>query len=517
MIRFPVKLVREWSAILFKYSWWVIGFYTVLAVGGWFYTSQTLGVNSDTSEMFDDDLPFRTTRNHLKQSFPVIEDNFVVVVSGRAPELVGSISDSIAFQLQQQSMFESIHQPTRNDFIKSNGLLFMDTVALEQLSEKVSRSKPMLSFLANNYSLKGLFSFLGLTMRFTSKDKLENINPLIENMDQVLEATLQGQPALMSWQNLMRAETDSIHYEFIQVKPLLDYSRFRPAKPAITTTREIINKFQGKEVNIRITGKKAMTYEEMGSVIDGALQASILAFLMVSVVLWIGLRSLRLIVATLLALLVGLILTATFSAWAVGHLNMISIAFAVLYIGLGVDYAIHLCLRYRELRQSQKSNQDAITLSITDIGPALWLSTLSTSIGFFAFVPTDFAGVSELGIIAGTGMFISLIITLTLLPSLIWRLGKLSDKPIQKHSSFFTTNLRSSRLFIRIATVLLVMVAIWLLSKTSFDYDPINLRNPKSESVKTLRELMTINHFNPWDPGGPGKMIALNWHRSAPG
>ena len=241
-----------------------------------------------------------------------------------------------------------------------------------------------------------------------------------------------------------------------------------------------------------------MTYEEMGSVMDGAIQASILALVMVSIVLWLGLRSFRLITATLITLVVGLVLTASFSTLAVGHLNMISVAFAVLYIGLGVDYAIHLCLRYRELEQHKNHPEQSMVLSIKDIGPALVLSTLSTSIGFYAFVPTEFAGVSELGIIAGTGMFISLLVTLTLLPCLILKLSVLSQREIARSRFSLDLKIEKHRKSVRIATFALLFLSIWLLPKAAFDYDPINLRNPKSESVATVRELMQTQNFTPW-------------------
>ena len=499
MIRIPSLLVRVFSEMLFRYSWWVIAFYLVLAVAGWFYTKQNLGINSNTSQMFDDDLPFRTTRDHIKKSFPVIEDNIVVVVSGTTPELVGSVADSITSQLNQYpEVFQSIYQPTRDEFIKRNQLLFLDSTDLEQLSGRVLQSKPLLGFLSNNYNLKGLFSFLGLTMRYSSPEQLQNLVPLLGRMDRVLAETLRGELDVMSWQNLMGDSTENIHYGFIQIKPILDYSRFRPAKPAMGVIRELVQQFNQAGVTVRATGKKAMSYEEMGSVIDGAVQASVLALLMVSIVLWLGLRSIRLIAATLLTLLVGLTLTAAFSAWAVGHLNMISVAFAVLYIGLGVDYAIHICLRFRELRRSDNNSLDSLTISVKDVGPALLLSTLSTSIGFYAFIPTDFAGVSELGLIAGTGMFISLLVTLTLLPCLIWKLSHLSERPMRKDSLGPRLNLHHNRSLIRIATLAFAVVAIWLLSKAQFDYDPINLRNPKSESVATLRELMANRDFTPW-------------------
>ena len=501
MINIQNRILQFVSSLVFNHAWTIIVGFSVLAILGFFYTAQNLGVNSDTSDMFDEQLNFRKIRNQYKESFPQTEDNMVVVVSGAVPEMVRSVADSIAAQLRSQpDLFEAVFQPTGESFLKQNQLLFLDTTEINKLSDQLTKAKPMMSFLSENYSVKGLFSFLGLMVRFSSEEQLEGMSPLFNHMDTVLLATINGQQKVMSWQNLMGNERElyPAGYSFIQVKPVLDYQRVRPAKTAMEEARKLADKFTNSGVQVRLTGKKAMTYEEMGSVMGGAIQASILALIMVGLVLWLGLRSIRLIGATLYTLIVGLVLTAAFSTWAVGQLNMISVAFAVLYIGLGVDYAIHVCLRYRELGNEGFPAKESLAVSINHIAPALILSTLSTSIGFYAFVPTAFTGVSELGIIAGTGMFISLLVTLLLLPCLVWKLSALKDYRVAKSSHFQGPIIEKYRRPIRIGTVVLTLVALGLLPKIKFDYDPINLRDPKSESVSTIRELMAQQNFTPW-------------------
>ena len=93
------------------------------------------------------------------------------------------------------------------------------------------------------------------------------------------------------------------------------------------------------------------------------------------------------------------------------------IAFAVLYIGLGIDYAIHLCLRYREALAENTDPRRALPLAAGDVGLSLLLCAITTAAGFFAFIPTPYSGVAELGLISGTGMFISLLVSLTFLPA----------------------------------------------------------------------------------------------------
>ena len=134
--------------------------------------------------------------------------------------------------------------------------------------------------------------------------------------------------------------------------------------------------------------------------------------------LWLAFRSLAILAAALVTLICGLIATAAFATVAVGSLNLISVAFAVLYIGLGIDFVIHLTLRSQELVQKGTAIAAALPEAASDVGSSLAIAAATTAVAFYSFVPTDFDGISELGVIAGTGMFISLITTFTLLPPL---------------------------------------------------------------------------------------------------
>jgi hopanoid biosynthesis associated RND transporter like protein HpnN len=206
---------------------------------------------------------------------------------------------------------------------------------------------------------------------------------------------------------------------------------------------------------------------------------------------------------SLITLIMGLIWTASFAAAAVGHLNLISVAFAVLYIGLSVDYAIHFCLRYKELIQQFTSHSSALQQAASDVGSSLVLCSITTAIGFYAFIPTVFEGVAELGLISGTGMFISLIANLTLLPALLSLMPLstegLGSKPERKGFvaeclALPTVHARA----IRIGALLLGVGAVFLLPYVTFDSNPMNLRDPDSESVVAFRELLAQSRNSPW-------------------
>ena len=172
-----------------------------------------------------------------------------------------------------------------------------------------------------------------------------------------------------------------------------------------------------------------------------------------------------------------------------GHLNLISIAFAVLYIGLGVDYAIHLCLRYREVLREGITGAAAVAASLHRVRGSLTLCTVTTALAFYAFVPTSFAGVSELGLISGTGMVINLLLSLTLLPALLCLLPAPAPLPPPAAAARREWPARHAGT-VRLIAVLLLAGAVLYLPALGFDRNPLKLRDPQTESVATVLELM---------------------------
>ena len=186
-----------------------------------------------------------------------------------------------------------------------------------------------------------------------------------------------------------------------------------------------------------------------------------------------------------MTLVVGLSLTAAFAAVAVGQLNLLSIAFVVLNVGLGSDYVIHVLLRYRELVAAGQATNAALVETVRGVGSSLVLCAVTTAAGFYAFIPTTFSGVSELGLIAGTGVFFGLFASVTVLPALVawWDEPRRSGvAPTWLDPRIFAPLSRRPRLVLGVTAVVLV-AAFAALPRVTFDSNPIHLRDPNSESV----------------------------------
>ena len=190
--------------------------------------------------------------------------------------------------------------------------------------------------------------------------------------------------------------------------------------------------------------------------------------------------------ATLFTLAIGMVFCGAFAAFSVKELNLISVAFAVSNIGLGVEYAIHFCLRYRDNLLHHVHRERAIRSTLISTSPSLLLCAGTTAIGLYAFIPTDYKGVSELGLLAGTSLFICLLVTLTVLPALLRFIPvPVESEPPSTHPVLATLaeKLATFTLHyakpISVATCLVAVISVVLVFKVKTDFNPINLRDPK--------------------------------------
>ena len=485
------------SSVVLRFPWLIVFFFIALSATSLQFTINNLGVNTNVAELLSPDLPFQKNRLKLEATFPKSADTLLLVVEASTPENTSITTQLLIERLNKEALFTSVYAPSSSDFFKRQAFLYLELEELDKLSHDLTEAQPFVGHLAQNFSLDGLFSIINHVFKPQDTVLPMDINPLLTAINNTLEAKLHGGSQPVSWQRIILGRNSSLEKtrRLVIAKPLLDYNQIMPAEEAFLKAREISAELEQfiDEVSISITGEKALEHEELESVSQGAIFSGVLSLTLVCLTLLFALRSFKLLFITFVSLITGLILTAGFATVSVGHLNLISIAFAVLYIGLGVDFAIHLCLRYRELIAEQKSNLAAIHGSIQSVGKSLILCATTTSIGFFAFIPTDYAGVSELGIISGAGMFIGLIVSLTLLPALLSILPIHSIAPgktITPKLDYLATLPFRFSTTIRIAVIFLVFGGSYFICQLTFDSNPINLRDPNSESVTTFNRLL---------------------------
>lgn len=463
-----------------------------------------LSVNTDTARMIDKELPFRQRFEDLKRAFPHSDETLVVVVDSGDAEMSARAADALVQAFQARGdLYSDVYAPEIDPFFRSHGLLYLSEAELQGLSGQLQASVPMLVPLARDPTLRGLAQFMQIIGYSAQQGAdIAAFTPFLNQIENVVEAHATGLSREMDWAGMVQpgAVAPESTRKFVIVKPVLDYASLEPAEQALKEARRVANTVSDavEGVRIRFTGEVAMGAEELRSVADGALLASLISLILVSVVLVFGVRSWRLVVAALATLLIGLTWTAGVATLAVGYLNLISVAFAVMFLGLGIDFAIHFALRYEEETRRGMPLPIAFVNTANGIGGALAVCTGAAALGFLAFTPTSFVGMAQLGIISAAGMVIAFITSMTVLPAFLALMplpSASAPPPAQATRPGKRLNWRRPA---ALATLACCVVAVFFLPQVRFDGDPINLKDPDTESVRTFLELFEDSTTAPY-------------------
>ena len=509
--RFSSLLLLKWVSFVRSAAVAVLVAVFALAFFAMRYTVDNLSMNTDTEDMLSEELVWRKLDQEYEKRFPQYDNNILIVVEAATPDQAGDAAALLYERLKpEQALFEFVYYPNALSVFRESGLLYLDTTELQDLSDNLAEVQPFLAKLARDPSLRGLFGVLTEALDAREDGEDVDLNPILTHINAAIEALQDNRPFHMSWQELMSGDKPggagapgagaekATYREFIVLQPKLDYAGFFPATPAIEKIHRLYEDLDiatSPGAQIRLTGATMLAHEEMLSVMKGTKTAIVLALALVTVIMLVGLGSARLALVTMISLVTGLLFTAAFATLTVGELNLISVAFAVLYIGLGVDFAIHYCLRYREHLIDGADRRHALEQTSVNVGGSLFLCAVSTAIGFFAFIPTDYTGVAELGWISGFGMFISFAVTLTVIPAL---LSLLPVKPGPERPA------RGCRLIdlhpgkILGGASLLALASAVLLSGIRFDHNTLNLHDQDGAALTTFRQLLADNDLTPW-------------------
>jgi hypothetical protein len=434
----------------------------------------------------------------FEKAFPQYE-LIVAVIEAPTPELVAKASDALTERLShQKDLFRSIQQPQGGAFFAQNGFLFETTDQLEPQLKNLTQAQRLVQVLAGDPSLRGViqalqFGLLGVQGGRITLDAMTW--PMTLGAD-AIEKVNAGQPATFSWRDMVqgRASTASERRKFLNIQGILDYSELEPGLKATDAIRKAaadLNFAGDYQATLRLTGPVPLADEEFATIKENAGLNATVTIAVVLFILWLALRWFRIIFAVFVSLVVGLAVTAAAGMLMVGTLNLISVYFAVLFVGLGVDFGLQFSVRYRAERHEVDDLHEALLYSGRRAGAPLTLAALATAAGFLSFLPTDYKGVSELGLIAGVGMLIAFFTSITLLPALLSRLKPPSEPHHLGYTALAPVDafLERHRMPILIGTLLTVAAGLPLLYHLQFDFNPMNLRSKTTESVATYLEL----------------------------
>ena len=481
-----------------QHAWPVIYLSLLLAVASSWYAATHFRMTTDVNQLISPNIPWRQREAAMEKAFPQFQ-TIVAVVNAPTPELVEAATSALAQRLlEQKDLFHSVEQPKGGSFFAQNGLLFESVGGLQQQMSLLTQAERLVQVLTGDPSLRGViqtlqFGLLGVQGGQITLDAMTW--PMTLGAD-TIEKVNAAKPATFSWHELVQgsaSKPDDL-LRFLEIRATLDYSELEPGKRATEAIRkaaadlDIASKFQAR---LRLTGPVPMADEEFATIKENAALNATVTIALVLVILWLALRWMRIIVAVFICVAVGLSITAAVGMLLVGTLNLISVYFAVLFVGLGVDFGIQYSVRYRAERHEMDNLREALLHAGRRAGGPLTLAALATAAGFLSFLPTVYKGVSELGLIAGIGMLIAFATSITLLPALLSVLKPPSEPRPLGYAKLAPVDrfLARHRMPILIVTAAVVVAGLPLLYWLRFDFNPINLRSPTTEAVATYLAL----------------------------
>jgi hopanoid biosynthesis associated RND transporter like protein HpnN len=488
---------------------WAVAVAGVLLVfvSAW-YASGHLGITTDTDEMFAPSLPWRQRAEAFKKLFPQFQDLLVAVIDAKEPEQAEATATALAEKLAtDHTHFLTVRRPDASPFLKQEGLLFLETSQLESLVERLIDAQPFLGELNKDPSARGLFGALSLLGTGVEHGDV-NLSPYqtaLVGFHNVMASALAGNPHPLSWVRLLGGDLADLggRYKFVLIQPKLDHTRLQPGGAATQATREAAANLEfvkSGDARVRITGSVALADEEFASVAQGAVAGLIGSTLLIALWLFLAVHTWRLITPILMTLGLGLMLTLLFAAAAVGTLNLVSVGFGILFVGIAVDFAIQFSVRYREMRLAFPEAARALMETGRRVGGQILVASAATAAGFLAFVPTDFRGVAELGLIAGVGMLIAFFCTMTFLPAAITLFrprGEVAEVGF-RWAAPLDDAVRRHRKWLLALFGVVALLGLVLLPRIGFDADPLHTKNPNTEAMRTLYDLGDSPLTNPF-------------------
>ena len=482
----------------------VVAAYALAAIAAGLYTEQHFRMDTDSAKLISSELDWRKREARFDALFPQQSNLILVVIDGATPELAQRAQGLLAAKLgAQKKQFPVVRQPGGGPFFLQNGLLFLPRADVARTMQQMIAAQPFLGALATDPSLRGVMDSLSTALMGVEhgQAKLEQIDKPMKAFADTLGTVAKGGKAYLSWQSLVTGNRDPARLRsFIEVQPALDFDALSPgaaATDAIRATARDLHLTPDNGVRVRLTGPVPLSDEEFATLAERADLMGIVMFLAVTLTLWLVVKSLRIILCILVALFTGLSLTMALGLVTVGVFNIISIAFVALFVGLGVDFGIQFCVRYRAERYGTGDLEPALVRAGRGVGKPLALAAAATAAGFFSFLPTKYVGVAELGLIAGIGMIVAFLLSITMLPALLMLVRPRGEEAEIGFSLWWTVFFRRSEGSSSWAPP----SPPWWLWRACpflrFDFDPLHLRSPKVESVSTLFDLMKDPQTSP--------------------
>ncbi|HTB85909.1 MAG TPA: MMPL family transporter [Candidatus Sulfotelmatobacter sp.] len=454
--------------------------------------------------------------NYKKEFNSRDEDDLVIVVESDDPEKNRQFIERLGAKLESRTnLFLDVFYRPDFKLMGDKALLLLPDSDLRELKTQLHEYQPFIQQFSQATNLVSLFDTINWrfahSKRETNADNAALVQalPVLERILTQAEDSLlrPGTPPSPGVTSLFNTGEDAIAGRLT-----FDHGRIRVAiaqvvsddldGDAVDELRRLVEQTKAEVpgLNVGITGEPVLDYDQMNQSQKDTTLASIVSLLICALIFIYGYNETGRPVKATLCLIIGLGYTMAFTTATVGHLNILTVTFVPILIGLAIDYGVHLVTRYEEELRHGKTESEAITKALMFTGQGIFTGALTTAGAFLAMALTDFKGISEMGIICGGGLLVCLIPMMTVLPVLLLR-GKQNVMDHKIHEDERRARIENVWLQrpVMVAGVIaaLCAVAATQLHKITFDYNLLNLQSAGLPAVEFEKKFIDASDRSP--------------------
>ncbi len=531
------KILLAVAHVVEKHTWKVILANVLLTLISVIYTVENLQFQTGRSQLISEDQQYRKNFKKFREEFGDY-DGLIVAAKGTNPDRLKEYMEALGSKLKSDpAHFMDIFYKINTDYFRDKFFLFLSEKEMDELCEKLQENEEMISRINEEQSLVNFFRQInykiskamvghlvsGLLDSGGEEEKEEDpmdlslINNILRQMDQWLEGEKNFRSPWISFLNeggknsgegYLASPNEAIY--MMTVNPVENANGFAKSKAAVELLRAHIHSLKVTFPNVTagVTGSAALESDEMIASQQDTMKASLVALIGVTMCFVFAFRGLVKPFLAIIALVVSLCWTLGWTTLFIGHLSVISVVFITILIGLGIDFGIHLIMRYEEERiKNSSSVERALERAILGTGKGILVGATTTALAFYTMAFADFLGIVELGLIAGSGVLLSLVSMLVFLPAMLLiverkvfriKLFALWNRPeITLHLSLLKRMHEFPKLLLAVGAVG-ALFSVYHFSDLKFDYNLLRLQNKATESVRFEMDIINNAERSTW-------------------
>ncbi|HZR17326.1 MAG TPA: MMPL family transporter [Verrucomicrobiae bacterium] len=506
---------------IFRRRGWFLYPQLVLFVLCVLYTVRYLDFDTNRDDLVGSNKKYHQNFLKFKKEFPT-QDDLVVVVESEDLEKNRQFVERLGARLETETnLFRDVFYKGDLKMLGPKALLFVPEQDLEDLKKTLGDYRPFLEKFTHTTNLVSLFGMINTGFRTAKAEQNAQNESMIKALPAVERIVTQGtaslkQPgpplspgitALFSSGTSTNSQADDATQE-AERQMYVTFAHGRIFLVTAQAPRDELNgaaverlrslveevKIEVPGLNVGLTGEPVLEHDEMQQSQKDTTVASIVSLLVCALIFIYGYQETGRPVKATLCLIVGLGYTMAFATLMVGHLNILTITFVPILIGLAIDYGVHLISRYEEELRRGRTEQDALVKAIVYTGQGIFTGAFTTAGAFLAMAFTDFKGIQEMGIICGGGLLVCLIPMMTMLPVLLLR-GR-QNRIDHDVADIAERRARIENLWLQrpvlvtCVTVGLCALAATQIPKVYFDYDLLHMQSAGLPAVEFEKKLL---------------------------